>query len=931
MAASETDRRRAKFAQIEREWVRWSGGRPEEPAPVPSAAELVALLDELGERPSLDRLRGTLLLEWPRRAGYVLNQGRLLHLRELVHGVSENLDALEPLIRALRMPRSEAEVRAKVGGLLSALPQLRQPGRTPLVLSNFWHLQGPEDWPVLWADAEEGFKELAWLESINDPAERYIAYRQVVLDSRPGPRSDPAAIGWFHNERPFCGLDPSLIDRCAENAELLAAWLENSAYRTPEEEVVAERNAVALRSEMALLTRALQRDVEERIGRTVRRGNMSTQTSTGGNRPFRADGFASFVLGGGGVDRNSASLRVWVTRSGVAVLVHPGWGRADWFKWFGSMAAPQLPAGMEFLRVLPHESLNRIEPVGTSIPFGEFAVGRWFPGRAALDGGDFVDSFDAALVALKPIVDSVAREVLGEPVTPAVNDSLTSLVREFKEQRPYPTEKDLWSKAERDNMASGLSHDALQSSDVATLRRAINSGAYGSPGPQSRLNTTLRDADEPTLERILRNLDYLLWGPDDDVRRIDRLLDPDDLGVHGLGEAVTMKLLAICHPERWVPVYPYRGEWGKVTMLRLLGLEPPGTEGKSTGQLHGEANDMLRERLGVHFPDDPWAMSRFLYWYQARPIAPTDIDPIPALADELLLDRTFLDDVVSLLREKGQVIFYGPPGTGKTYVAKRLAAALAPDPSRRMIVQFHPSTSYEDFFEGYRPAATGDDGALRYELKPGPLALLAERASTATGYEHVMVIDEINRGNLPRILGELLFLLEYRDEAVRTLYRPDEAFELPRNLLFVGTMNTADRSIALVDAALRRRFHFVPFFPHEGPLADLLRRWLSCEGEPEWPADLLDMVNGELRERLGGPHLQVGPSHLMKTGLDESSLRRIWDYSVFPFIEEQLYGDWAGVEQFRFDAVLRRYRKGVEDLPEVTLPEAPGGIAIPDA
>ena len=123
---------------------------------------------------------------------------------------------------------------------------------------------------------------------------------------------------------------------------------------------------------------------------------------------------------------------------------------------------------------------------------------------------------------------------------------------------------------------------------------------------------------------------------------------------------------------------------------------------------------------------------------------------------------------------------------------------------------------------------------------------MAKRASEAPDENHVMIIDEINRGNLPRVLGELLFLLEYRDESVQTLYRPGEPFSLPDNLWFIGTMNTADRSIALVDAALRRRFHFVPFFPDSGPMAGLLGRWLAEIGEPAWVGQLVDAVNAEL-------------------------------------------------------------------------------------
>ena len=216
-------------------------------------------------------------------------------------------------------------------------------------------------------------------------------------------------------------------------------------------------------------------------------------------------------------------------------------------------------------------------------------------------------------------------------------------------------------------------------------------------------------------------------------------------------------------------------------------------------------------------------------------------------------------------------------------------------------MQFHPSSSYEDFFEGYRPQADGGD--MIYELTPGPLADMAQRATDAPARRHVMIIDEINRANLPKVFGELLFLLEYRDERVRTLYRSDEAFKLPRNLWFIGTMNTADRSIALVDAALRRRFHFIPFFPNRWPMEGLLERWLAANDEPDWVGELVAQVNDELDRELGGPHLLLGPSHFMKQGLDEEAMRRIWKYNIEPFIEDQFFGDREQIEYFRFDQV----------------------------
>ncbi|MDE0065466.1 MAG: AAA family ATPase [Acidimicrobiaceae bacterium] len=299
-----------------------------------------------------------------------------------------------------------------------------------------------------------------------------------------------------------------------------------------------------------------------------------------------------------------------------------------------------------------------------------------------------------------------------------------------------------------------------------------------------------------------------------------------------------------------------------------------------------------------------------------------DRDFLGELADELLIDRSFLDDIESLLKDKRQVILYGPPGTGKTYLARKFAEALIPDADRRAIVQFHPSSSYEDFFEGYRPEE-GADGSLTYRRKPGPLARMADKARSKPDRRHIMIIDEINRANLPKVLGELLYLFEYRDEPVQTLYRPDEGFVLPRNLWFIGTMNTADRSIALVDAALRRRFHFVPFFPNRWPIEDLLERWLEDKGEPTWVAELVAQVNDELKDELGGSHLLLGPSYFMQENLDEEAVRRIWEYNIEPFIEDQFFDISEQIDMFRFNEVLKRYREesGVEETTELVAVE----------
>ncbi len=293
-----------------------------------------------------------------------------------------------------------------------------------------------------------------------------------------------------------------------------------------------------------------------------------------------------------------------------------------------------------------------------------------------------------------------------------------------------------------------------------------------------------------------------------------------------------------------------------------------------------------------------------------RPLSESSVAPltdhIADAATDLHVDREVLDEMVELLEDKRQIVLYGPPGTGKTYLALRLARAIVEgDEARTAVVQFHPATSYEDFFEGLRPKVT-EAGQVTYERTDGPLADMAAKAAGDPDRKYLLIIDEINRANLPKVFGELLFLLEYRTREARTLYRPKEPFRLPPNLWFIGTMNTSDRSIALIDAAMRRRFHFVPFFPHEGPMKGLLGRWLKSRGGRLGVAEFLDRVNADLLDLLG-EHLLIGPSHFMKADLSERALERIWTYNVFPLIEEQLWGNRDEVDRWRWQAVRKRF------------------------
>ena len=292
------------------------------------------------------------------------------------------------------------------------------------------------------------------------------------------------------------------------------------------------------------------------------------------------------------------------------------------------------------------------------------------------------------------------------------------------------------------------------------------------------------------------------------------------------------------------------------------------------------------------------------------PVAPAEDDhaktgtdiSLEKLAEELMWEPDRLRMVIHGLEDKGQVIFQGPPGTGKTFVARRIAQWYREQGGDYRIVQFHPSYTYEDFVEGFRPFLT-EAGQAGYQLARGPLRRMAEQAQDNPDARFILVIDEINRGNLSKILGELYFLLEYRDEEIDLQYSPEQ-FRLPKNLWLIGTMNTTDRSIALVDAALRRRFYFFGFYPDEPPIQGLLRRWLEKDNNPDalWVADLVDAAN----RKLGDRHLGIGPSHFMKNDppLDESRVRFIWEQAVIPYIEEQYFGDEARLKEFGYDRLM---------------------------
>lgn len=332
----------------------------------------------------------------------------------------------------------------------------------------------------------------------------------------------------------------------------------------------------------------------------------------------------------------------------------------------------------------------------------------------------------------------------------------------------------------------------------------------------------------------------------------------------------------------------------------------------------------LTRELGRDF--GYWDPDVFSRWSPAR-VEPGPVEPpepqseLGPLADELLLPLGFLEEVEELLRDKRQIIFNGPPGTGKTYVARKLAERLVDGNGTVELVQFHPSYAYEDFVEGYRPREEGGEG---FELVDGPLKRMAKIADENPDAIHILVIDEINRANIAKVFGELYFLLEYRRQKIDLQYSRNP-FELPWNLLFIGTMNTADRSIALVDTALRRRFYFAPFFPDEPPIEGLLDRWLARH-RPElaWVGDVVRRANALLQDR----HLAIGPSHFMREGLTERWVGLIWEHSVLPTLSEHFFGEEHQLARFQLEALRHGEESTLDiDTEEELEASAPAGAS----
>ncbi len=270
---------------------------------------------------------------------------------------------------------------------------------------------------------------------------------------------------------------------------------------------------------------------------------------------------------------------------------------------------------------------------------------------------------------------------------------------------------------------------------------------------------------------------------------------------------------------------------------------------------------------------------------------------------DLFIRREHFDRLITSIKSRKNLILQGPPGTGKTFIALRIAWCLIGHKNDGSIemVQFHQSYAYEDFVEGFRPAKEGG-----FDLKPGVFQRFCERARANPATPHVFIIDEINRGNLSRIFGELLMLIE-RDKRNEnyavTLTYSDQRFHVPENILILGMMNTADRSLALVDYALRRRFafetlepaygrpHFEKHLTEKGVDRDLVRRI----------SERMAKLNETIRDdKELGPGFQIGHSYFVPGDGDELSddwYKQVVDTQIAPLLREYWFDAPEDVEK----------------------------------
>ena len=373
---------------------------------------------------------------------------------------------------------------------------------------------------------------------------------------------------------------------------------------------------------------------------------------------------------------------------------------------------------------------------------------------------------------------------------------------------------------------------------------------------------------------------------------------------------VLTKLLFLYYPYKFVSI---ASKNKLMTLLDYFGYEFDSK--MQAEELSFILNKNLRENYEFLSESDPQYLGAILWGFIRDVIENDDISeevkedsPEPYtevnFMSEVFISDSKYHDIVSLLKRKKNIILTGAPGVGKTFMAKRLVYSVmgSKDNSRIEFIQFHQSYSYEEFIEGYRPTSSGG-----FHLEKGVFYNLCKEAEKNKEKDYYLIIDEINRGNLSKIFGELLMLIESdkRGEKITLAYSKEKDFNVPENLYIIGLMNTADRSLAMIDYALRRRFSFINIEPAYGTEKFKTKFNTTFDGPYDDIMNMMDELNKDIKEDPSlGEGFMIGHSYFCievkdgeRAGINK--IKEILNYDIKPLIEEYWYDENTMLDKWK--------------------------------